>query len=253
MVAGDTVKLVASLITRDELPRYLEIAVGSMLEWADEIRVLDDGSTDGWRDVLTDKRIKVLNWDREGDDSFTNHAAARSRLREWTLESDATWVAAVDADEVISDGAALRAACQAATTGALTTVMTEVWEASVECLCTREDGGWHRRPVANLWRPDAVAKQRLTLADKGTATGRVPDQVHRLGSRPSGVSTLHLGWTCESERAERFKRYTKPGEGHASAHVQSIMWGCDRVKLERLDWPAGLEAWKPAILERTGR
>jgi glycosyltransferase involved in cell wall biosynthesis len=46
------VKLIASLIVRNELKRYLEPCVAHLLEFCDEIRVLDDRSDDGTREWL---------------------------------------------------------------------------------------------------------------------------------------------------------------------------------------------------------
>ena len=64
--------------------------------------------------------------------------------------------------------------------------IAEVWEASDDLLCVRQDGGWRSHQIAAVWRPAALRAQRLALADKQTATGRVPDAVHRLRAAPSG-------------------------------------------------------------------
>ncbi len=63
---------------------------------------------------------------------------------------------------------------------------------------------------------------------------------------------LHFGWSRESERAERYARYSEGDRGrfHASAHIASIAWPADRIRLESRAWPEGLERWRPEILGR---
>ena len=236
-------KIVAGLILRNERHRYLEYALANLLEFVDEVAVMDDGSTDGWEDLIPrGAPVEIHRIDQSGRDSqpaFFRHAVARNHLLRFTLEREPDWVVASDADELFDNGPALRAACEAAAAPALSVEIAEVWEASDDLLCVRQDGGWRSHQIAAVWRPAALRAQRLALADKQTATGRVPDAVHRLRAAPSGVSLLHFGWSNERERAERFKRYP-PGSGHAGAHVASIMWPCDRVQLQGRDWPAGL-------------
>lgn len=242
--------LTASLILRNELGRYLGLCIDSLLEYVDEIRVLDDGSTDGWYETLRpgwgDAASKVFVERHEArvsdEPDFYRHAAARNRLLQFTLEGEPTWVLAIDADEFVSDGQALRRICDAEATGAtsvLSLEIAEVWEACDETLCIRQDGGWKAHPIGCVWKPDRF-RSALALKDHGHATGRVPDAIYRVPSSPTGEDLLHFGWANLEERAERFKRYDvgDGGKFHAAAHIASIMWGNDRVKMESYPWPA---------------
>lgn len=256
-------KLVASLIVRNERGRYLEPCIGHLLEFCDEIRVLDDQSGDDWQRNLGFRNsdyaspVKVTRWnvpDRSDSPDFHRHAEARNALLAWTLQGDPTYIAAVDADEFVADGRAVRRACE---TGAdvVTLEMAETWEACNDLLCIRQDGGWRSHEIGCVWRAEAFSRQALSLADKGHATGRVPDAVHRGRARPSGTSQLHFGWANRAERAERYKRYADGdgGKFHAAAHIQSIMWEDRKVECEARPWPEALEPWRPAILERANR
>lgn len=249
-------KLTASLILRNELHRYLEPCVHSLLEFCDEIRVLDDSSTDRWEAVIRSglsrsdrERLVVHNHHvdtRPGAPAFHLHAAARNRLLEFTLAGDPTYVLAVDADEFVTDGAAVRRACEKGGS-VLTLEIAEVWEACDDLLCVREDGGWRSHEIGCVWRADRFRAGTAGLTDKGHATGRVPDAVHRVASTPTGESLLHFGWTNLAERAERFERYAvgDAGKFHAAAHIQSIMWPTERVTLSARKWPA---SWSSSLV-----
>ncbi len=246
-------KLVASVIVRNEAGRYLEACLTHLLEFCDEVRVLDDGSTDGWRDLLTESDrviVKVREGaERDSGKDFRSHADARNELLRFTLAGEPTHVLAIDADEFVTDGQALRRSC-ASPFPALSLTMTEVWEAYPEGLCTREDGGWRAHEVTMLWRPQTG--QSSMIRDLGPATGRTPQVVSGMRSTPARSSVLHFGWAAESERQTRFEKYMRAdgGKFHALTHLQSIIWPCDRISLSPLDWPTGLLPYRDMILAR---
>lgn len=253
--------LTASVIVRNELHRYLEPCLGHLLEFCDQIVVLDDGSSDGWEKVISDPKI-VRHYHhvdgRQGEPAFHRHAAARNRLLDLTREAEPDWVLAIDADEFISDGAALRATCEDASknpqTGVVSVEISEVWQACEEVLCTREDGGWRSHPIGCVWRPSVFPPSGF-LSDKGHATGRVPDIIHARPAVHSGAYLLHFGWANLSERSERFARY-RDGDGgrfHAAAHIESILWPASRVRLAPMGWSSALEPYRPELLSRANR
>lgn len=260
-MVGRRLKLTASLILRNELDRYLGPCLDALLEYVDEIRVLDDSSSDGWEETLrpswgsSGARVLVHRHtvaDRNAHDSFHLHAAARTALMRFTLEGDADYVLAIDADEFVTDGPAVRRACGRGPE-AVSTVITEVWEACDELLCTREDGGWRQHPIANVWSTARFRGEVLKLTDRGTATGRVPDVVHRAKAIPSGAATLHFGWANRADRPKRFMRYGGTNEGHASAHVKSIMWPDELVTLKPESWPVLPAGVREQVVERAQR
>lgn len=251
-------KVTAGLIIRNEAARYLGMAVENLLGFVDEIAVVDDGSSDGWLEELSPgwggeaHRIRVLRLDDPGRDirpDFHRHAVARNRLLQFTLETNPTWVVASDADELFTDGQAIRRLCETTHADVVGVNIAEVWEACDDVLCTREDGGWRTHPIGCVWRADKFRSQALALADKGHATGRVPDAVHRVPADASGEALLHFGWTNQPERAVRFRRYDEGDDGkfHARAHIDSIMWTGKQVNLQARPWPQG---WPPSLRDR---
>lgn len=231
-------KLVASLIVRNELGRYLKPCIYSLHEFCDEIRVLDDGSTDGsgdWlRDTEFDGRVHVLT--NEGPSFFTHEGKARQTLLNWTLAADPTHVLAIDADEFVEDGHALRKQLDREIV-AHALCMQEVWEAG-STLKIRMDGGWRPHPVPICWAVP-LAKGTLRIQDRALACGREPVAVRRMRQRPTGICVLHFGWANPEERQARYERYVEAdgGKFHASRHLQSIMWPESRIELCEQPWP----------------
>lgn len=255
-------KICASLIIRNEADRYLEACLAHLLEFVDEVVIFDNGSEDGWEETLRpswgDAGSRVIVWrdsdaDIQAGSLFVNHAARRQRLLDLTLTREPTWILAVDADEFVADGAALRAACeQQQHVGALALCLQEVWNAHDDHLDLRQDGGWREHDVAMLWRPDQIRKP-LTIVDRGPATGRTPETLnHRLTAHGhTCTALLHFGWANQAERADRHRRYViaDGGRFHNSRHLDSIMWPDAKVGMTPTDWPPTLEPYRAQILD----
>ncbi len=251
------------MIVRNELARYLEVCVAHLLEFCDSVRIYDDMSTDGWQEALhgawgdAGRRVTCLNGsthDRNSEPAFYRHADARNRLLKFTLDDWPTHILAIDADEFVGDGQAVRRACESR--GDLWSLtVQEVWEASDRALFTREDGGWRSHEIGILWRPQPFRRQPLAIRDNGHATGRVPARLDRVRSQPTGTELLHFGWTNQAERDERYARYAigDGGKFHARTHIDSIMWPARRVKLTRRPWPDGIAGRKADLLARVNR
>jgi len=246
------VKLVAGLLVRNEINRYLEESVGHLLEFCDEVRVLDDGSTDGTSEWLTEVHDSRLKHRRRDTPGFYEHEGrTRNELLQWTLEGEPTHVLAIDADEFVADPGAVRSSC--AMGGSVYTLdMQEVWELDGDCLCIREDGGWRSHPIPILWAVTRGA-EAWRISDRPLACGRVPLEVQTRRRPPdSGTEILHFGWANEEERATRHARYVEHDQGryHRNDHLDSIMWPSHQVELRGRGWPAALTERRDGISTR---
>lgn len=250
-------KLIAAIPVRNEYGRYLEPCVAHLLEFVDEVRIMDDGSDDGWVEACRGawgkdgRRVLTKRAERGSGEAFLNHAARRNQLTQFALDGMPTHVVSIDADEFVADGAAIRAACERGAP-TLSLVMEEVWEACDDLLCIREDGGWAAHPVTMVWAPMLALRRGYRIEDLGHATGRTPAGVS--GGETVG-EVLHFGWANKAERAERYARYAvgDGGRYHAAAHIESIAWPDARVFCRPRPWPAGLEPWRAEVLARAGR
>lgn len=247
--------LVAMMIVRNEMGRFLEASIRSLQGFCDEIRVVDDASTDGTADWLeAQDKVAVKRFDQT---KFYEHeGAARQTAMRWAQDAKPTHIIAVDADEIVESGPLIREVLGTDRIMVWTLDMQEVWKADEHYLYTREDGGWRSHPVPICYQTvRIVGNQRgWMIPQKALASGRVPLNVAMNGRKmPSGANILHLGWSCEADRAARHARYVEHDSGrfHKSAHLDSIMWPDDKVTTRQRTWPIDMtDKQRAAMLAR---
>lgn len=250
---------VASVIVHNEADRYLRPFFDHLLTFVDEVRVLDDGSTDDFKEIgwYDDERIVIQR--NSSSQFFTHEGRARNALLRWTMEAKPTVVLAIDADEFVYDGQALRQAVgEPNPSGVWQLIMEEVWKADETVLEIRQDKGWKEHPVGVVyWVPRDYAsnrhmKRNWTIPDRALACGRVPHMIgQNRGLRKDPItSLLHFGWACEADRDARYQRYVQHDGGafHRNEHLESIMFPDSKVELSRRKWPKGLD--KATLLKR---
>ena len=247
-------KLVASAIVRNEMGRYLEPWVEHVLSFCDELRVLDDGSSDGTEEFLeSHERVEVMR--NTGPRFFEHEGAARNLLLDWTMDAVPDYVLAIDADEFVAQPERLRATCEAGPAVVVLT-MVEVWKASPEHLWMRVDGLWGPRECPICWRAPPSSQRRGTrwrIPNRKLSCGREPLAAKRAHPKVRNGEILHFGWTRASERGVRAERYFENDGGrfHSSKHLQSILYSNSRVRLSRARWPQALDStvlWERASL-----
>ncbi len=243
-------RLVAAMIVKNELSRYLSLTIASLQEFCDDIRVIDDFSTDGsYEWLLEQPGVNVLT---NPALTFDKHEGkARQALLDWVRESEPTHVLAIDGDEFVTNGKEMRAMVENAPSyDVFSLEMREVWLAEDDMLWIRQDGGWRAHPVPVLWKPGNDPRW-WSIKDRALACGREPEAIVGTRAVATGQSILHFGWTNLSERQRRYDRYMAIDNGafHASTHLKSIMWHQRRVRISRMNWPAGLDQEK--VLRRT--
>ncbi|MDF2751675.1 MAG: glycosyl transferase family protein [Gaiellaceae bacterium] len=250
-------KLVASLVVRNELSRYLEPCVASLLEFCDEIRVLDDCSDDGTLGWLGKKWVseRVFVATTQERSFYVHEGRIRQQLLEWTLKAEPTHILAIDADEFVADGRMLRKGLTNQPQQEVWTLgMQEIWKADENALWIRSDGGWRAHETTALYRVPPELPHSFAIVDRALACGREPQYVRRQYRQAlrTGTEILHFGWTNVSERRVRYDRYVVADGGrfHASAHLQSILFEDRRVRLRKREWPAELAAYKDVLLEK---
>lgn len=236
-------KLVASAIVRDEADRYLLPWLRHLLTFCDEVRLLDDGSTDVTAEVA---RAYPNVWvtRNPGPAFLTMESEARNALLRWTVNEGAPdYVLSIDADEFVGDGVALRAKLMAQPAPVYALTMREVWKIEDGRLGLRVDGQWGDRRCPLLWRaPPRIQGSRWLIPRRKLACGREPQTVRAQRGVDTGVGVYHFGWTRVGEREARAERYFEHDGGrfHANAHLQSILWPDEQVRFNWVPWPPSI-------------
>ncbi len=256
--------LVAGLIVKNELGRYLKWSIDQLLEICQRVVVLDDGSDDGtyeWLDALKDDRIVLGRHPRSL--FFEHEGKARQNLMEEVMRQRPTHILATDADEFLSSTRTVWQAVAEHQEGrdrdefrVWTLPMQEVWKADQNQLWLRVDGGWRSHGVPVLYSVPKGWHRKLQIADRALACGRQPEIVNRAALSRKAIAldaqVLHFGWTREAEREKRYERYAvnDGGKFHRNQHLESIMFPDHRVRFDRRDWPEGIAGIKNDLLKK---
>lgn len=251
----DVVNLVASMLCRNELERYLPEVIGHLREFCDRIIVVDDKSTDGSYEWLLQQSNWQLTVAGNLDESFDEHEGKlRQRLLDVTLAMapEATHVLSIDADEFVQDGDMLRRELEEHSDApAWTMTMSEIWKADETHLFVRMDGGWVAHEVLAVWR--VPHGRLLKIPERQLAGGRVPRGIEYGTALPSQQILFHFGWTDPLTRAQRYARYMllDGGQYHSRKHLESIVSPEKAMRLITLPWPD--TAWAVDVREKLTR
>lgn len=229
-------RLIASMNTKDELGRYLGPVIARLQSFCDEIRIQDDHSEDGTFEWLQEQDRVVVERNR-GYTWREHEGYLHQNLLDFTMQGKPTHILAIDADEIVMYGHALRDMLEEDDHHkSFSLVMTEVWR--TDPWLVRTDGGWRPHPVAILYKPGDMSLPEWKIWGRKMAGGRVPRMIRneqRSGRcRNLPVDILHLGWANPAERQQRYDRYVELDDGkfHNKDHLDSIMLPDEAVSLE---------------------
>jgi hypothetical protein len=227
-------RIIASLVIRNEADRYLESFLKWNSQWWDELFVYDDLSTDDTVEMCSEFSSDICH--REPDESgFLQHEGEyRSRAwqvmgREMNLTSE-DWVFSVDADEFLvtkddSDiKSALTAVIEAAVAASKPCVsvnIPEVWDLSERPLQVRTDGFWATMRLPRLVRWNA---EDGDFHNKPMGCGSTPRSNYTNQLVDDSIQLLHFGYALEEDRVAKHRRYTSLRDhGHNKNHIESII------------------------------
>jgi len=232
-------KLSVAIITRDEEPNIR--ACIESVSWADEIVVLDSGSTDATVEICRSlgARVEITDW--QGFGVQKNRAIER-------CHND--WILSLDADERVT--AQLRAQIERSLSAPGTSVAFRIPRLSSYCGRPMRHGGW--------W-PDYVVR----LFRRGLARFS-DDLVHERLICDGGIGTLtqpitHEAFVSLEEVLDKVNRYSSAGaqrllaagaSGSVSRAVGHGLWAFARTYLLRAGFLDGREGFMLAISNAEG-
>ena len=227
-------KLVASMIVKNEMGRYLELALDHLLTFCDEIARLDDGSTDGsYRLCQALPQVEVLR--NPGPSFFEHEGKARQNLYEWTLRGLPDYVLAIDADEFVTNPDYLRVAMESGRSRLHALSSSRPGRCPIAASTSASMASWGPRKIPILYQIIRQSRH-WRIAPKQLACGREPEQVIQRSRRATatGSRSSTSGGRTRPSAAARAQRYYDHDHGkfHQDRHLQSILW----------DGPAGADA-----------
>lgn len=236
---ADRPRLSVAVITRDE--QHNVRACLESVAWADEIVVLDSGSTDATVEICRSlgARVEITGW--PGFGAQKNRAVALCR---------GDWILSLDADERITPQ--LRAAIEQAIAEPGDKVAYRLPRLSTYCGRAMRHGGWWPDYVARLFLrgnarfSDDIVHERLLVEG---AIGTLPEPL------------MHETYATLEEVLEKLNRYSSLGaarlsgrgeRGSLSRAIVHGVWAFMRTYLLRAGFLDGREGFMLAISNAEG-
>jgi glycosyltransferase involved in cell wall biosynthesis len=215
-------QLAVACLARNEADRYLISALNAWSQFADQIFVLDDNSTDHTADVAVEAGAVVRRRDTNAPPAWGNETSARRELFEWVSSSISagSFIFVLDADMVPAknpkdllvggiDGVLFR--------------LHDLWGEGVY----RSDHYWRGHNVPRLW---LVRNPRTTdhqWSGRGIHSGHFPNNllIERSVVAPKEYSILHYSYVDPVDRKSKCDQYMQQFDNlttHEWVHAASI-------------------------------
>lgn len=195
-------KLTAMMIVRNEANRYLKMVLDDLVQYVDEIVILDDNSTDNTYELCaTYPKVVVLDRVRKGEFG-QDESVPRWSLWQATLRTNPDWILAVDADEVFENRFK-------------SVVRSMINQTTYDWYAFRFYHFWHSMThyrVDKLWAPinygprlvRYIPGARYTWHDKRLHGGSIPPNIYYdYPGRQSDIRIKHYGYAAGPEETRR--------------------------------------------------
>jgi len=201
-------RLTVGMLVRNEAGRYLEQVLQQIVQYADQVVILDDASEDGTveicRHCLADFPGKIISNAVPG---FHNEILLRKQLWDLAADTKPDWILMIDADEIFEQSAPrlLRLLLINQEADAYAFRLYDMWNKKQY----REDQHWkahhYFRPLLVRYKADRHYKWLETPQH----CGRLPANIMELRIIKSMLRVKHLGWIRSQDKLSKFYRYRK--------------------------------------------
>lgn len=195
------VKLTCMMLVKNEANRYLKQVLTHISNYADEIVILDDNSTDKTYEVCRSFE-KVVSLQKVKGTSFgENEAAPRYQLFLQTMKTNPEWIIALDADEQMEN------AFEPAIHNILERAGDKKWF-SIEFYHFWNSMQYYR--TDKLWKPAQGPRIfkveddiRYEWLDRKLHCGSIPRNLTKYPGTYSGYRVKHFGYADGPERTKK--------------------------------------------------
>jgi glycosyltransferase involved in cell wall biosynthesis len=202
-------QLIVAAMVRNEADRFLRSALSAWGQFADDIIILDDSSTDNTKEICTSAGANVI--DAEMDEAaWGKEALTRAKLFNSALEAanEGDYIFFLDADMVPARNPRSLMETEA---DAMAFVLYDLWANEDDRLYFRNDTFWQGHLMPRVWmiqKPE-IPEKGWTWNDRGIHCGHLPLNLRssRIVSAPSDYGLLHYAYLTPSLRAEKASQY----------------------------------------------
>lgn len=214
-----------SMVVRNETGRYLERALRHHRDAIDAAVIIDDASDDDTvkliRECLQGVPLKIVSNERS---IFKNEVELRAKQWRETISTQPDWILNLDADEILDDGCvkAIRGIAGQTDFRYVGFPLFDMWDQHHY----RDDELWaaHKKSWGLMFRYTPFFKYKWK--DARQHCGRYPSNLNFFGLDSVDLRVRHMGWSRESDRLEKFKRYGEldpDGQYGSMAQYRSIL------------------------------
>lgn len=201
-------KLTVGMLVRNESRRYLEKVLEHITKYADEVIILDDGSTDNTVAICRQQLANLPHCIVENSVSrFNNEVELRKALWELAVSTHPDWIMILDADEIF-EPKAVKGIRELIADDSIDVVYFRLYDMWNEH-SYREDGCWMAHRV---YRPFLVRYQQdysYEWLEQALHCGRFPANIYNLPCKQSNLRLQHFGWARPEDRIAKYLRYKK--------------------------------------------
>jgi glycosyltransferase involved in cell wall biosynthesis len=202
-------KLIVASMVRNEADRFLRSAISVWQEFADDILILNDGSTDDTKEICEDLGTYVVDAEMDenawGKEALTraklfNVALERATARDYILFLDADMVPARNPRSLMDTDV-----------DAVGFVLYDLWANTDGRLYYRNDAFWQGHLVPRVWmiRKPEIPERGWSWNDRGIHCGHLPLNLStpRIAAAPLQYGLLHYAYLTPSLRAQKSSEY----------------------------------------------
>lgn len=215
-------RLIAQMVIRNEVDRYLERVLTRLKDQVDLLVVTDDCSDDGSADVARSFGAKVHVMDQPTfvrDESLLRQTA-------WdflgTFARSNDWILAIDADEEFYPDARLYRFLNQSRFPVLGVTFYHMWNETHY----RVDKAWKPTVSSRLFKYQPGGQFRRTKLACGSEPTYVADNIRRGKAYwNTGMRMKHLGYLRDDDKRAKYDRYMEldHGDFHSLQHIRSIV------------------------------
>ena len=215
---------VASLV-RNEGSRWLPSLLPAWQTFANEIVVLDDGSTDNTVELCKSFGCNVIQ--RSSAPAWGAETHARQELWQYAAATGCDWLFFLDADMVPANNP--RLLFEAPNADCIAFRLYDLWAEDNRHLFYREDRFWRAHEVPRVWAvktPDGSFEPQWST--RGVHCGHLPYNLpgRKVLVAPYQQSILHYGYLRPADRNAKARQYATVAEQLTAAeaeHAASIL------------------------------